>query len=195
MSHLHSKTVEAFSHEIGLAPSSIDDRTNTAIFKKTDLRKVLNISFSGSFFDFIENDAAIDKLIADFAAFVRKFEAKGVRVFTRKPIGSGFLIEIRVAEMASLVEFLREQRVKRAMIDVISEIEQWGAFSVLSLSGATLVGCFHEVIDDRVGFARYCLERFPQLEGHFNDAEPKRVDPVPLIAQELKKSQTFFLKW
>ena len=187
--------IEDFSQEVGLAPSSIDDRTNTAIFKKIDLRKVLNISFSGSFFDFIENDAAIDELIADFAAFVRKLEAKGVRVFTRKPIGSGFNVELRVAAMASVTDFLQGQRVKTAALESVGGLEHWGKFSVLSLSSTALVGSFHEIIDDRKGFARYCLDRFPQLDDHFNDTELSRVDPIPLIAQELKKSRTFYLKW
>ena len=195
MSLSQSNFIEMFSEEAGIAPSDFDGRTNTSIYKKLDLRKLLNISYSGSFFDFVENDAAIDELIAKFAALVRSFELKGGRVFTRKPIGSGFNVELRVAAMAPVNDFLQGQRIKSSTVEDIGGLEHWGRFSVLSLSGSALVGHCHKSPDDRSGFARYCLERFPALDDHFNDALPNRIDPIPLIAQELNKSQTFYLKW
>ena len=56
-----------------------------------------HIQFSGSFFDFIENDAAIDT--TDRSNLLRLCmisKLKGVRAFTRKPIGSGFNVELRI---------------------------------------------------------------------------------------------------
>ena len=195
MSQSQPNFIEAFSKEAGIAPSDFDGRTNTSIYKKLDLRKLLNISYSGSFFDFVENDAAIDELIAKFATLVRSFELKGARVFTRKPIGSGFNVELRVAAMTPITDFLQGQRIKPAPIENIGGLEHWGKFSVLSLSGSALVGHCDKIPDDRNEFARYCMDRFPALDDHFNDALPNRIDPIPLIAQELNKSQTFYLKW
>ena len=195
MSSQQSKFIDVFSQQIGTAPTSIDNDTNTAIYKKIDLRKLLDISYNGSFLDFIENDEAIGKLIANFADFVRGFESKGVRAFTRKPIGSGFNTELRVAAMAPATDFLQGQRINPTALEDICGLENWSQFSILSLSNSMLVGSCHEVIDDQFEFARYCLERFPRLDEHFNDALPNHIDPIPLIAQELMKSQTFFLKW
>lgn len=179
----------------GLKRLSYDARSATAIYKKVPVLRLTGMQYSGSFFDFVDDEGRIDALIAAFAAVHMTERANGIFVYTRTPIGSGFNVELRATEAENLETLLTLAKVKPAIRAEIAAIDARLPLTPLSLSASSLVAFATGSRDEAAAVADRIATAFPRLADHFGACMPGPVDVAKLTREDIARTGTLFLRW